>query len=92
MRNDKSRKERVISEETLIQLQGKLRQNNPYIRDFLQICPIPDEAIDVVSFVITGKQKPLSAGPRTYTKRHLTEVSVIMPEQVGSFDIVVKRR
>ena len=52
----------------------------------------PQEEIQDASFVITEKQKPRNAGPRTYTSHHLKEVSVMMPDEVGSRDIVVKRK
>ena len=89
---DTPRAERQICEEVLLQLQNELLQHNPYIRDFLQICEISEEEIQEAAFVITEKQKSKNAGPRTYTAHHLTEVSVMMQEQVGSRDIVVNRR
>ena len=89
---DTSASERRIVEQILMQLQNELRENNPYIRDFLQICQIPQHEIDEASFVITEKQKPRNAGTRTYTSHHLKEVSVMMPEEVGSRDIVVRRQ
>ena len=69
---DTSESEKRIVEEILIQLQNELREYNPYIRDFLQICQIPQDEIDEASFVITEKQKPRYAGTRTYTSHHLT--------------------
>lgn len=84
--------ERRIVEEVLLELQEELKEHNPYIRDFLQICKIPEKEIQEATFVITEKQKPNNAGTRTYTSHHLTEVSVMMPEEVGSRDIVVNRR
>ena len=84
--------ERAILETILLELQNELRENNPYIRDFLQICQIPDEEIKESAFVITEKQKPKNAGARTYTSHHLKEVSVMMQEQIGSRDIVVRKR
>ena len=58
----------------------------------MQICQIPEDQLQDASFVITEKQKPKSAGPRTYTAHNLTEVSVMMPEEAGNRDIVVSRR
>ena len=89
---DTSRAERQICEKLLIELQNELREHNPYIRDFLQICQIPEEEVQEASFVITEKVKPQNAGARTYTAHHLTEVSVMYPEQVGGRDIVVNRK
>ena len=68
------------------------RENSPYIRDFLAICQIPQDGIDEASFVITEKQKLKHAAPRTYTSHDLTEVSVMMPEEVGSRDSIVRKR
>ena len=92
MPKDTSPTERRVVEELLLELQNELRENNPYIRDFLTICQIPQDEIDEASFVITEKQKPKNAAPRTYTSHHLTEVSVMMPEEAGSRDLVVRKR
>lgn len=83
--------ERIICEQILIELPEEMRHYNPYVRDFLQICQVSDEEIDEASIVITKKQKPRDAGTRTYTTHHLTEVSVVMPEQVGRRHIVVRK-
>ena len=87
-----SHTERQIVEDILLQLQNELSENNPYIRDFLNICQIPQSEIEEAEFVITERQKPRNAGPRTYTSHHLTEVSVMMPEEVGSRDLIVRKR
>ena len=44
------------------------------------------------AFVITEKEKPSTAGTRTYTAHNLSEVSVMMPEEIGNRDIVLRRR
>jgi hypothetical protein len=53
---------------------------------------IPEEEMQEASFIITEKQKQKDAEARAYTSHHLTEVSVMMPDEVGSRDIVVKRK
>ena len=75
----------------MAQLQEELKEHNPYIRDFIQICNIPEDQLANASFVITEKQKPQNAGPRTYPANNQTEVSAMMPEEVGSRDIVVRK-
>ena len=56
------------------------------------MCQISDEDLNDASFVLTEKERPSIAGPRTYTAHHLSEVSVMMPEAVGNRDLVVKKR
>ena len=75
-------KERRICEELLIEIQNELHEHNVYVRDFQQICQIPDEKIGNASFVISEKARPTNAGPRTYTSHNLSEVNVMMPEAV----------
>ena len=89
---DTPRSERAICEQVLLQLQDELRENNPFIRDFLHICQVPEEEVQEASFVNTEKQRPANTGPRTYSAHNLSEVSVMLPEAVGNRDIIVKRR
>ena len=42
-----TKKERRICEEILIGLQNELHEHNPYIRDFIEICKIPEEEIQI---------------------------------------------
>ena len=84
------KKERDICENILIELQNELMQHNPYVHDILQMCQIPDEQLNEASFVITEKERPANAGTRTYTSHHLKEVSVMMPDEVGTRDTVIK--
>ena len=46
-----SENERRICESILQDPQRELREHNPYIRDFLKICKIPEEQIRAASFV-----------------------------------------
>lgn len=78
---DTSPAERRIREIVLIELQDELKENNPFIKDSLQICQILETGMQEAAFVITEKQKPRNAGTRTYTSHHLTEVSLVVPEQ-----------
>ena len=84
--------ERGICEDLLQELQAAIQAHNPYLQDFLQLCQIPEEELDEAAFVISEKERPSKAGPRTYTSHNLSEVSVMMPETVGNRDIVVRRR
>ena len=51
--------ERNILEEILIELENELREHNPYIRDFLQICQIPEEEIKEAFFVTTETRRTM---------------------------------
>ena len=79
-----SNRERLTCEEVLIDIQNDLHQHNRYVRDFQQICKIPDDPLQEAAFVITEKEKPSTAGTRTYTAHNLSEVSVMMPEEIGN--------
>ena len=85
-------RERQVCEEILIEIQDELHEHNLYVQDFQQICQIPDEELEDASFVITEKERPANAGTRTYNANNLSEVSVMMPEAIGSRDIVVRKR
>ena len=73
-------------------LRRELAACNPYVQDFLQICNIPDPELPEASFVISEKVRPKDAGSRTYTSHNLSEVCAMMPEAVGSRDIIVHRK
>ena len=87
-----SQQERSICEELLIDIQRELLEHNRYVRDFKQICQIPDDQLQEAAFVITEKENPSTAGTRTYTAHNLSEVSVIMPEEIGGREIVLRKR
>ena len=76
----------------MIDIQRELLEHNRYVRDFQQICQIPDDQLQEAAFVITEKEKPSTAGTRTYTAHNLSEVSVMMPEEIGNRDIVLRKR
>ena len=79
---DTPQSERQICEELLIELQNELIEHNIYVRDFIQICQIPEEDLKNAAFVISERERPNNAGSRTYTSHNLHEVSVLMPGQV----------
>ena len=84
--------ERRIAEGILIELQNELKGCNPYIRNFIQICEIPDEELNTATIFINEKERPADAGSRTYTSDNLTEVSICMPEEYAERGIVVRKR
>lgn len=67
-----SNRERQICEEVLIDIQNELHQHNRYVIDFQQMCQIADEDLNDASFVLTEKERPSIAGPRTQTAHYLS--------------------
>ena len=49
--------ERTIAEEILIELQNELKGCNPYVRNFIQICDIPDDQLSNATIFISEKEK-----------------------------------
>ena len=57
--------ERKVCEEVLIDIQNELHEYNVYVKDFQQICQIPENDLQEASFVISAKERPKEAGTRT---------------------------
>ena len=72
-------------------LQDMLIQVNPYIKDFLQICEIPDEGIEEGKLVISCKASPDGEHERRYNVQQcLSEVSILTNCESG--DLILRKR
>ena len=72
-------------------LQADLREINPWIKDFRQIVEIQEEQLGGGKLVISAKDRPAGAHPRTYNLAvSLAEVSVLT--DCRPHDLVVTRR
>ena len=72
-------------------LQNLMKEVNPYVKDFMHICEIPDEQLKEGKLVISCKERPKGAHERTYNKQtSLSEVSILTNSEPG--DIVLRKR
>jgi hypothetical protein len=81
--------------DTITKIMGKLQnlmtEVNPYVKDFLHICEIPDDDVKDGTLVISCKERPQGAHERTYNKQtSLSEVSVLTNAEPG--DLVLRKR
>ena len=74
----------------LRRLQEVLREN-PYIRDFITACEIPEDALSRCRLVIDASVRPREGHSRVYN-RGLNEVSVLLNQQPGPRDIILQLR
>ena len=72
-------------------LQDLMIEVNPFVKDFLHICEIPDEEIREGKLIISCKARPEGEHERRYNEQQsLTEVSVLTNSQKG--DLVLRKR
>ena len=72
-------------------LQDLLKQHNPYVKDFIHICEIPDEELAHVKLVISAEARPEGEHERRYNKQSsLTEVSILTNSH--PHDLVLRKR
>lgn len=72
-------------------LQAVLRENNPYIQDFITACEIPEGELSHCRLIINASARPEQAHSRVYN-RSLCEVSVLLNQQPGRRDIILQLR
>ena len=76
---------------TLKKLQTLLKEINPYVKDLLNICEIPDEDIKDGKIIISCNERPRGTHKRTYNlHQSFSEVS-ILTNSVPS-DLVLRKR
>ena len=76
---------------TMKKLQDLMMEVNPFVKDFLHICEIPDEEIKEVKVIISCKARPAGEHDRRYNvQQSLSEVSVLTNSQQG--DLVLRKR
>ena len=72
-------------------LQDMMMEVNPYVKDFLHICEIPEEEIQEGKLVISCKARPSGEHQRRYNEQeNLSEVSVLTNSEKG--DLVLRKR
>ena len=78
-------------EEMLIKLQQMLKDVNPFVKDLLHVCEIPEEDLTAGKLVISCKERPSGSHERRYNiQQSLSEVSVLTNCLPG--DMVIRKR
>ena len=86
-----SSKQKESITKTMKKLQELMLEVNPFVKDFLQICEIPDEEIREGKLVISCKARPEGQHERRYNEyQNLSEVSVLPNSEKG--DLVLRKR
>ena len=76
---------------TMKKLQDLMHEVNPFVKDFLHVCELPDEEIKEGKLVISCKSRPDGAHERRYNEQQsLSEVSVLTNSESG--DLVLRKR
>ena len=72
-------------------LQELLKQINPYVKDFIHICEIPETELMEMKLVISAEARPAGEHERRYNKQDsLTEVSILTNSH--PHDLVLRKR
>ena len=75
----------------LRKLQQMLKEVNPFVKDLLHICEIPDEELSEGKLILSCKERPKGAHERTYNvPTCLTEISVLTNSLPG--DLILHKR
>ena len=84
-------KQKMCLSRIMKKLQTMLLDVNPFVKDFVQICEIPDEEISEGKLVISCKARPEGEHERRHNaQQSLTEVSVLTNCESG--DLVIRKR
>lgn len=77
----------------LEQLQLLLREVNPFVQDFLHAAELPEDEVRQANLIISAEARPANQHPRRYNRSEgWKEVTVLIDEQPGHQDIVLRRR
>ena len=86
-----NKKQTDIITKTMETLQKLLKQINPFVKDLLHICEIPDDEIIEGKLIISCDQRPKGSHERTYNiQQSLSEVSVLTNSEPS--DLVLRKR
>ena len=86
-----NKKQINLMTQTLKNLQELLKQINPYVKDLLHVCEIPDSDLKDGKLIISCQARPKGTHERTYNiQQSLSEVSVLT-NSVPS-DLVLRKR
>ena len=73
-----SSKQKETIKKVIEKLQDVMKQVNPYVKDFMHICEIPEEDIKEGKLGLSCKERPKGSHARTYNKQtNLSEVSIL---------------
>ena len=77
----------------LEELQVLLREVNPWVQDFILASEVPEDAVQQMRLVISATARPTDQHRRRYNlPEGFQEVSVLVGEEPGHQDIVLRRR
>ena len=77
----------------LQQLQQLLREHNPLVRDFIMASEVPEDQVEHMRLVLSADARPAGEHARRYNRPEgFQEVSVLIGEEPGTRDIVLRRR
>ena len=86
-----SKHEVEIITNMLLKLQQMLKDVNPFVKDLLHICEIPEDELSNGKLVISCKERPTGSHERKYNvQQNLSEVSVLTNSLPG--DMVLRKR
>ena len=86
-----NKKDIDMMENILLKLQDMLKAINPFVKDLIHICEIPEEQLSAGTLVISCKERPTGSHERRYNaQQSLTEVSVLTNCIPG--DMVIRKR
>ena len=86
-----NKKQTDIITKTLIKLQDLLKEINPFVKDLLHICEIPEEEIKEGKLIISCDQRPKGSHERTYNQQQsFSEISILTNSEPS--DLVLRKR
>ena len=75
----------------LSKLQTVMKEVNPYIKDFKQVCEISDEELEQGKIILSAKKKPSVEHSRRYNlQTNLSEISILRNSE--PHDLVLRKR
>jgi hypothetical protein len=84
-------KQTKVITNTMKILQDLLKEINPFVKDLLHICEIPDEEIVEGKLIISCEKRPTGSHERTYNlQQSLSEVSILTNSEPS--DLVLRKR
>ena len=86
-----SKREIEVTKNLLKKLQQMLKDVNPFVKDLLHICEIPDDELLQGKLILSCKERPIGSHERTYNiPNSLSEISVLTNSMPG--DLVLHKR
>jgi hypothetical protein len=86
-----NQKQTKVITNTMKILQDLLKEINPFVKDLLHICEIPDEEIVEGKLIISCEKRPTGSHERTYNlQQSLSEVSILTNSEPSG--LVLRKR